>query len=79
MFQGAIKNLFNTREDENGFFYEYTGTEGEKEKPSSTDIVYFNGDGDRISESIELLKQSDIIITNPPFSLFRNAQLVKTR
>jgi hypothetical protein len=79
-FREQLRDLFNTREDENGFFYEYTGTEGEKEKPSSTDIVYFNGDGDfRSSESIELLKQSDIIVTNPPFSLFREyvAQLVK--
>lgn len=31
-----------------------------------------NGDGDfRSVESISLLKQSDIVITNPPFSLFR--------
>ncbi len=31
-----------------------------------------NGDGDfRSMESIELLKQSDIVVTNPPFSLFR--------
>lgn len=31
-----------------------------------------NGDGDfRSDECIELLKQSDIVVTNPPFSLFR--------
>lgn len=31
-----------------------------------------NGDGDfRSAECIELLKQSDIVVTNPPFSLFR--------
>lgn len=38
------------------------------------------GDGDfRSPESIELLKQADIVVTNPPFSLFREyiAQLVK--
>lgn len=38
------------------------------------------GDGDfRSAECIELLKQSDIVITNPPFSLFREyvAQLVE--
>ena len=30
------------------------------------------GDGDfRSDESISLLKQSDIVVTNPPFSLFR--------
>ncbi len=38
------------------------------------------GDGDfRSEESIELLKQADIVVTNPPFSLFREyvAQLIK--
>ena len=38
------------------------------------------GDGDfRSSECVELLKQSDIVVTNPPFSLFREyvAQLVQ--
>ena len=73
-------DLFNTEKNENGFFYEYTGTEEEKIKPSSTDIIHFKGDGDfRSAESIELLKQADIIVTNPPFSLFREyvAQLTK--
>ncbi|PAF54769.1 adenine-specific methyltransferase EcoRI family protein [Mycoplasmopsis agassizii] len=33
---------------------------------------YLKGDGDfRSQECIDLLKQSDIVITNPPFSLFR--------
>ena len=45
-------------------------------------IKAFNlkGDGDfRSSECIELLKQSDIVVTNPPFSLFRDyvAQLIE--
>lgn len=38
------------------------------------------GDGDfRSSESVELLKQVDIVVTNPPFSLFREyvAQLME--
>jgi len=38
------------------------------------------GDGDfRSEESVELLKQADIVVTNPPFSLFREyvAQLVE--
>lgn len=38
------------------------------------------GDGDfRSEESIELLKQADIVVTNPPFSLFREyiAQLME--
>jgi len=73
-------DLFNTEEFERGFFYEYTGAKKKKIKPSSTDIIYFKGDGDfRSAESIELLKQSDIVVTNPPFSLFREYldQLVK--
>lgn len=72
------RNLFNTEEDENGFFYEYVGEESNK--PNLDNITYFKGDGDfRSSESIELLKQADIVITNPPFSLFREyvSQLVK--
>ena len=60
------------QEQGNGFFFEYTGKKGEKREPSSDDIVYFEGNGDfRKLESIELLKQSDIVVTNPPFSLFR--------
>ena len=38
------------------------------------------GNGDfRSAECVELLKQSDVVVTNPPFSLFRDfvAQLVK--
>lgn len=74
------RDLFNTKESESGFFYEYSGTKGEKIKPSSNGIIHFKGDGDfRSDESIKLLKQSDIVVTNPPFSLFREYvdQLVK--
>ena len=74
------KNLFNYEKYESGFFYEYIGAEEDKVNPNSTDIIYFKGDGDfRSAESIELLKQSDIVVTNPPFSLFREhvAQLIK--
>lgn len=43
-------------------------------------LTLLNGDGDfRSPECIELLKQADIIVTNPPFSLFREyvAQLIE--
>lgn len=78
-YREQVKNLFNEK-SENGFFLECTAGEEEKDKLILSDISYFNGDGDfRSSESIELLKQSDIIVTNPPFSLFREYvdQLVK--
>jgi hypothetical protein len=35
-------------------------------------VKWFKGDGDfRSAECIELLKQADIVVTNPPFLLFR--------
>lgn len=71
-------DLFNTETNSNGFFYEYTGNK--EEKPNASNVIYFRGDGDfRSQESINLLKQSDIVVTNPPFSLFREyvAQLIK--
>lgn len=53
-----------------GFYYEYSGIG--KTKPDFNDITYFKGNGDfRSSECLELLEKSDIIVTNPPFSLFR--------
>jgi len=43
-------------------------------------LTLLKGDGDfRSTECVELLKQADIVVTNPPFSLFREyvQQLVK--
>ncbi len=55
---------------EHGFYYEYTGSESIA--PSDEELIHFQGDGDfRSEESISLLRQADIVITNPPFSLFR--------
>ncbi len=48
--------------------------------PEGMDVLPLKGDGDfRSEECVELLKQADIVCTNPPFSLFREyvAQLVK--
>lgn len=79
-YRGSTRDLFNDKDDEKGFYFEYAGSECGKCRPSSSDLIYFKGDGDfRSHESIELLKASDIVVTNPPFSLFREyvAQLVK--
>jgi hypothetical protein len=41
-------------------------------KEIEKDVRKLNGNGDfRSEECIELLKQADIVVTNPPFSLFR--------
>lgn len=49
-------------------------------KKGKNALTLLNGDGDfRSAECIDLLKEADIVVTNPPFSLFREyvAQLVK--
>lgn len=75
-------DLFTQNECEKAVYIEYTGN---PDDPTSTDfstieVKQLKGDGDfRSQECIELLKQADIIVTNPPFSLFREyvAQLIK--
>ena len=73
-------DLFSKTNQESGFFFEYTNTVEERNKINSPEIKLFNGDGDfRSLESIALLQESDVVVTNPPFSLFREyvEQLVK--
>jgi hypothetical protein len=66
--------LFSNGDSERAIYLEYTGDKNGNNvpDPSEIGINYLTGDGDfRSKESIELLKQSDIVVTNPPFSLFR--------
>lgn len=49
-------------------------------KSTKNTLTLLDGDGDfRSEECIELLKQTDIVVTNPPFSLFREyvSQLIE--
>lgn len=75
-------DLFSQHDSEEAIFLEYNGEKNGGNVPTVENIGIhaLKGDGDfRSEESIELLKQADIIVTNPPFSLFREyiAQLVK--
>lgn len=59
-------DLFQTFGNEQAYYCEY---DGNNEK---TSYIPFSGNGDfRSKECIELLQQSNVIVTNPPFSLFR--------
>ena len=74
--------MFFQEENEKAVFLEYTGDKNGNKIPDAEEIglTPLKGDGDfRSKESIELLKQADIVVTNPPFSLFREYvdQLVK--
>src|SRR6185503_15438961 len=67
---------------EKAVWLEYIGDKDGDRVPTPEEIGIkpLGGDGDfRSAECIELLKQAHIVVTNPPFSLFREyvSQLVK--
>ena len=75
-------DLFSDNSSERAIYLEYNGDKNGNKVPDPEEIGIHNleGDGDfRSKESIELLKQADIVVTNPPFSLFREyvAQLIE--
>lgn len=73
-------DLFSNDMGKSGFYCEYIKSNDENFILNDINISPFDGDGDfRSPESIELLKKSDIVVTNPPFSLFREYldQLIK--
>lgn len=50
----------------------YNTTDSELDSISDCKINWLNGDGDfRSEECLKYLKECDIVVTNPPFSLFR--------
>jgi len=81
-YKNQNMDLFSQNKSEKAIYLEYTGDkDGDKvPDPEEIGIKYLKGDGDfRSPECIELLKQSDIVVTNPPFSLFREyvSQLIE--
>lgn len=81
-YKNQDADLFSTNESEQAVYLEYTGDKNGNSVPDANEIGVqpLQGDGDfRSPESIELLKQADIVVTNPPFSLFREyvAQLIE--
>lgn len=67
-------DLFSDHDSEEAIYLEYTGEKDGGNIPTAENIgVYpLKGDGDfRSPEAIEFLKDADIVVTNPPFSLFR--------
>jgi hypothetical protein len=75
-------DLFSQNDSEQAIYLEYDGDSNDNCLPDTGEIgiKQLKGDGDfRSKETIALLKQADIIVTNPPFSLFREylAQLME--
>lgn len=81
-YKNQETDLFFQEEAEKAVFLEYTGDKNGNKILDAEEIglIPLIGDGDfRSKESIDLLKQANIVVTNPPFSLFREYvdQLVK--
>ncbi len=75
-------DLFSTNDCEKAVYLEYFGDKNKNKIPDlhEIEVNHLKGDGDfRSSECIELLKEADIVVTNPPFSLFREyiSQLIE--
>src|SRR5574344_1679048 len=81
-YKNRNMDLFSQNDSEQAIYLEYTGDKNGNNVPDPDEIGIktLKGDGDfRSKECIELLKQADIVVTNPPFSLFREyvAQLIE--
>lgn len=81
-YKNQERDLFSQNKSERAIWLEYLGDRNGNRVPDPEEIGIhqFQGDGDfRSKECIELLKQADIVCTNPPFSLFREyvAQLME--
>lgn len=81
-YKNTNADLFSQHASKAGIYLEYDGDKSDNRVPNPDEIGLhkLRGDGDfRSEECLELLKQADIVVTNPPFSLFREyvAQLVK--
>ena len=81
-YKNRSADLFSRHDSEEAIRLEYTGDKDGNRVPDPEEIGIYplKGDGDfRSPECIDLLKQADIVVTNPPFSLFREyiAQLIE--
>lgn len=73
-YQSKERDLFSQNDSDEAVYLEYTGDKNGNRvpDPEEIEVVPLTGNGDfRSAECIELLKQADIVVTNPPFSLFR--------
>jgi hypothetical protein len=81
-YKSQDMDLFSQNNSEQAIYLQYEGDKNNNRVPDVEEIGIhpLQGDGDfRSEEVIELLKQADIVVTNPPFSLFRDyvAQLIE--
>lgn len=73
----GLKKLITTGYKQNGhgvvYIYEGDRNGNRMVDDSEIQVTELQGDGDfRSEECVELLKEADVVVTNPPFSLFRD-------
>lgn len=81
-YKSQEPDLFSMNTCERAIWLEYLGDRNGNRLPDPDEIGIrsLRGDGDfRSEECVGLLRQADIVVTNPPFSLFREylAQLIE--
>lgn len=81
-YKNRDMDFFSDYKSEQAVYLEYYGDKNGNLIPDAEEIGIkpLKGDGDfRSAECIELLKEADVVVTNPPFSLFREyiAQLMR--
>ena len=72
-YKNQQMDLFSTHDQESAIALIYEGEKDNGRVPTVENIgvIELQGDGDfRSPEAIEFLKEADIVVTNPPFSLF---------
>jgi len=72
-YKNQERDAFSRHDCERAISLEYVGNPNKRmPDPDESGIKPLRGDGDfRSEECVALLRQADIVVTNPPFSLFR--------
>ena len=83
-YKNRQSNLFSKNDSEQAIYLEYDGDKNKNRVPDPEEIGIhpLEKDGDfRNEECRKILKQCDIVVTNPPFSLFREyvSQLIESK
>ena len=73
-YKNQRSDMFSRHDSEKAIYLEYNGALSNNRTPNADEIgiKHLQSDGDfRNSECIALMRQADVVSTNPPFSLFR--------
>lgn len=73
-YKSQERDVFSSHDNERAVSLEYNGDLNKNRMPDADEVGIkpLRGDGDfRSDECVALLRQADVVVTNPPFSLFR--------